>query len=342
MSGYAHLTADERDRLAGFLSAGLSLRAIARALGRAPSTISREIGRNALDSGAYRPHVADGAYMLRRQRMAVIEKDAKLAAYVTDRLAEGWTPEQIAGRLRLGVERNLRAVCTETIYGWIYRAGQKTGRLWRYLTRRRARRRKRHGRASRDTIAEKTHISQRSDDADARATVGHWGEAGPWPRWGHASPPNDLVICRRSRPVLVLHERKTRITLMSRLAGKTAAETIAAMMAAFRRLDPRRRGSVTFDNDTCFARHTLLRGMLSATTYFCDAYASWQKGGVENANGRIRRWLPRGADLDEISEDDIQEIAMTINLTPRKCLGYRSPVEAFLSELGRDVEIRFA
>ena len=129
---------------------------------------------------------------------------------------------------------------------------------------------------------------------------------------------------------------------MSRLAGKNAAETIAAMTAAFRRLDPRMRGSVTFDNDTCFARHMLPRGMLSATTCFCDAYASWQKGGVENANGRIRLWLPRGADLDEISELDIQEIAMTINLKSRKCLGYRSPVEAFLSELGRHVEIRFA
>ena len=110
------------------------------------------------------------------------------------------------------------------------------------------------------------------------------------------------MICRRSRPVLVLHERKTRVTLMARLAGKTAAETVAAMMATFRRLDPRMRGSITFDNDTCFARHTLLRGMLSATTYFCDAYASWQKGGIENANGRIRRWLPRGTDLDAISE----------------------------------------
>ena len=142
--------------------------------------------------------------------------------------------------------------------------------------------------------------------------------------------------------VLVLHERKTRITLMSRLAGKTAGETVAAMMAIFRRLDPRMRSSITFDNDTGFARHTLLRGMLSATTYFCDAYASWQKGGVENANGRIRRWLPRSTDLDAMSEADIQEFAMTINLTPRKCLGFRSPVEAFLSELGNDVEISFA
>ncbi len=328
MSGYSHLTAEERDRIAGLKAEGLSLRAIARALGRVASTISREVRRNALDSGAYRPHVADGSYMLRRQRRAVLETDAKLAAYVMDRLAEGWTPAQIAGRLRLGIETGLRAVCTETIYGWIYRVGQKAGRLWRFLTCRRARRRKRHSRTSRDAIAEKTHISQRSDDADARRTAGHW-EA-------------DLVICKRSRPVLVLHERKTRVTLMSRLAGKTAAETISAMMAAFRRLDPRMRGSVTFDNDTCFARHMLLRGMLSATTYFCDAYASWQKGGIENANGRIRRWLPRGTDLDAISEEDIQEIAMTINLTPRKCLGYRSPVEAFLSELGRDVQIRFA
>ncbi len=180
MSGYSHLTAEERDRLADLRADGFSLRSIAKALGRSASTISRELRRNALDSGAYRPHVADGAYMLRRQRAAVLETDAQLAAFVTDRLAEGWTPEQIAGRLRLGIENGLRAVCSETIYGWIYRANQKTGRLWRFLTRHHARRRKRRGRASRDTIAEKTHISQRSDDADARETAGHWpfGDAG--------------------------------------------------------------------------------------------------------------------------------------------------------------------
>ena len=90
-------------------------------------------------------------------------------------LAEGWTPEQIAGRLRLGIETGLRAVCAETIYGWIYRAGRKAERLWRFLTRHHARRRKRHGRASRDTIAEQTHISQRSDDADARVNGGALG-----------------------------------------------------------------------------------------------------------------------------------------------------------------------
>ncbi len=129
---------------------------------------------------------------------------------------------------------------------------------------------------------------------------------------------------------------------MSQAFFLTRCSATAAMMAAFRRLDPCMRGSVTFDNDTCFARHMLLRGKHSATTYFCDACASWQKDGIENANGRIRRWLPRGTDLEEIDEADIHEIAMTINLTPLEWLGYRSPVEALLSELGRDVEIRFA
>ncbi len=150
-----------------------------------------------------------------------------------------------------------------------------------------------------------------------------------------------MVICKRARPVLVLHERKTRLTLMARLMSKTAAETVAVMMAVLKRLTSSMRGSITFDNDTTFARHTLLRGLLGATTYFCDAYASWQKGGVENANGRIRRWLPRTADLDAMTEADIQEIAMTLNLTPRKCLGFKSPIEAFLAELGKDIEIRF-
>jgi len=327
MGSYSHLTTAERDRIADLRAEGQSVRAVAQALGRSPATISRELRRNALASGAYRPTIAEGSYLLRRQRPAVLERDQALAGYVTDRLAEGWTPEQIAGRLKRGVERGLRYVSTETIYAWIFRPGQKPVQLWRYLPRGKAKRGRRQRRTSKDRIADKVHVAERSETANARAQAGHW-EA-------------DLVICKRARPVLVLHERKTRLTLMARLMGKTAAETAADMMAVLKRLTIPMRGSVTFDNDTTFARHTLLRGLLGATTYFCDAYASWQKGGVENANGRIRRWLPRTADLDAMAESDIQEIAMTLNLTPRKCLGFRSPVEAFLAELGKDVEISF-
>jgi IS30 family transposase len=327
MRGYNHLTAAERDRIADLKADGQSVRAIAQALGRSPATISRELRRNALASGAYRPAIAEGSYLLRRQRSAVLERDLALAGYVTDRLAEGWTPEQIAGRLKRGVERGLRYVSTETIYAWIFRPGQKPAQLWRYLPRGKAKRGRRQRRTSKDRIADKTHVSERSEVANTRAQAGHW-EA-------------DLVICKRARPVLVLHERKTRITLMARLMGKTTAETIAVMMAVLQRLTTSMRGSITFDNDTTFARHSLLRGLLGATTYFCDAYASWQKGGVENANGRIRRWLPRTTDLDTMTDTDIQEIAMTLNLTPRKCLGFRSPIEAFLAELGKGVDIRF-
>ena len=132
------------------------------------------------------------------------------------------------------------------------------------------------------------------------------------------------------------------MTLAARLAGKTAAETISVMLSVFGRIDHALRKSITFDNDTAFAQHGLLRSMRNMTTWFCDAYASWQKGGVENANGRLRRWLPRQLDIDQLSDEDIQEIVLTANLTPRKCLGFKTPFQAMLAELGKDVKIRFA
>ena len=109
-----------------------------------------------------------------------------------------------------------------------------------------------------------------------------------------------------------------------------------------RSIEPALRKSITFDNDTAFAQHALLRTMRAMTTWFCDAYASWQKGGVENANGRLRRWLPRQIDIDQVSDEEIQDIVITANLTPRKCLGFKTPFQAILKELGKDVQIRFA
>ena len=117
---------------------------------------------------------------------------------------------------------------------------------------------------------------------------------------------------------------------------------ISVMLAVFARIEPALRKSITFDNDTAFAQHALLRTMRAMTTWFCDAYASWQKGGVENANGRLRRWLPRQIDIDKVSDEEIQDIVMTANLTPRKCLGFKTPLQAILKELGKDVQIRFA
>jgi len=328
MGCYAHLTEDERDQIAMLRMAGRSLGAIAKALGRAKCTVSRELRRNALPSGRYSPLHAAGAYMSRRQREAVLETDLPLQAFVRHRLAEGWSPEQVSGWLKAGHERRLRAIGCETIYAFIYRAAQKAQALWRYLTRHHKRRRSRRARPSRDTIRDRVSIHERPDTIATREEIGHWE--------------GDLIICKRTRPVLVLHERKSRVTLAARLTGKTAAETISVMLAVFGRIDPALRKSITFDNDTTFARHDMLRSMRDMTTWFCDAYASWQKGGIENANGRLRRWLPRDLDIDTLSDEDIQDVVLTTNLTPRKCLGYITPFQAMLAERGKDVQIRFA
>ena len=178
------------------------------------------------------------------------------------------------------------------------------------------------------TLAGRRSIHDRPEAVQERKEAGHWE--------------GDLLICKRTRPVLVLKERKTRFVLAARLAGKSAAETVAIMMAVFRRLDPRLRSSITFDNDTAFARHGLLASTCAMATWFCDAYASWQKGAVENANGRLRRDLPRDLDLDALGDAELQEIVLTHNLTPRKCLGFLTPLQALLSELGKNVQIRFA
>ena len=328
MSGGTHLRLEERERLALLKAEGLSLRAVAARLGRAASTVSRELRRNALPRGGYRPVHAEGCYLERRQRLAVLERDAKLARFVRERLLEGWTPEQIAGWLKRGEERGLRAVSTETVYAFIHRAGQKGEKLWKLLPRGRAKRGRRRARQPRAVIAERRSIHDRPESVQGRGEAGHWE--------------GDLLICRRTRPVLVLKERKTRFVLAARLAGKSAAETVAVMTAVFRRLDPRLRASITFDNDTAFARHGLLASACAMATWFCDAYASWQKGAVENANGRLRRDLPRDLDLDALSDAELQEIVLSHNLTPRKCLGFLTPLQALLKELGRDVRIRFA
>jgi len=205
MSEYEHLKSEERDRIAELKAIGLGVNAIARDLGRCRSTISRELTRNSQESGAYRPDYADGSYIYRRQRASRLEKEPALREYVLDRLSEGWTPEQIAGRLRTGIDR-LDPISHETIYAWIYSKARRPEKLWRYLPRRRATRRPMKARRSKDRISGKTHISERSENANTRAEAGHWE--------------SDLVICKKSRPVLVLHERKTRLTLMARLSGK--------------------------------------------------------------------------------------------------------------------------
>ena len=149
------------------------------------------------------------------------------------------------------------------------------------------------------------------------------------------------MICKRTRPVLVLKERKSRFTIIARLKSKNARDTAKVIMEIFRQLDPALRRSITFDNGTEFARHSLLKEAMGMATWFCDAYASWQKGAVENMNGRLRRDLPRRLDIDKMNDEDFADINLMHNLTPRKCLGFKTPAQALLQQLGIDAKLSF-
>ena len=265
---------------------------------------------------------------MRRERAALLERDERLERFVVDRLTEGWSPEQIAGWLKADNEPGLRGLGTETIYRFIYGARQRPAKLWKLLPRGKARRGRRKRRETKSAITDRRSIHERPEAVQNREKLGDW-EA-------------DLMFCRRTQPVLVLHERTSRLTLAAKLAGKSAAETAATLMAIFKRLAPELKGSITFDNGSEFARHGLLASVSGMTTWFCDAYASWQKGSVENTNGRLRRQLPRHLDLDTLSQADLQEIVLSLNLTPRKCLNYLTPIQVFFKGLGKDIQIRFA
>ena len=294
---------------------------LARAIRRPKSTISRELSRNRLPSGRYSPLHAAGAYQLRRRREAFNrEKTEPCRSFVLDRLAEGWTPEQIAGWLKAGNERRLRAVGCETIYAFIYRAAQKAEQLWRYLTRRHKRRRPRRSRPSRDTIKDRVSIHERPRKyRRQKPEAGHWE--------------GDLIICKPAHgPSSFFHERKSRVTARQRGSiGKTTAETLSGHVWRFSPHRPALQGR------NCFRRSVPpspqpapLQTMNAILTGFLGPFTPSKQGEVENTNAEYAAWLPRQIDIDKVSDEDIQDIILTANLTPRKCLGFKTPFQAIL------------
>jgi len=328
MKRYSHLSCDEREEIALLHFSGQSQSSIAKQIGRSKSTISRELKRHRTSAGRYSARFAQGGYLLARQRCSLLQTSQRLQEFVFQRLSEAWSPQQISGWLRNGVERGLTYVNTESIYAWIYSAEMKSQELWRFLTRRHKKRRPMLARVPKSTIKGRNSIHERPESVNKRAEFGDWE--------------CDYILCNRTRPVLVLHERKSRFTLAAKLTGRTAAETAATLMAIFGKLDPKLRKSVTFDNDTGFAKHALLKDMYNVSTWFCDAYASWQKGAVENTNGRLRTWLPRNLDIDKVPDEELQEVVMTLNLTPRKCLNYKTPLQALFDTSKKQLKITFA
>jgi IS30 family transposase len=318
---YRQLTLDERRTIFRLLVAKVPIGRIAQELDRHRSTIHREIRRNLFreveEYRGYYPVTADDRAKQRRQRRRKLIRDAQLQQHVTELLARWWSPEQIAGRLKLaGTEAHL---CHETIYQFVYSPEGRALGLHRHLLRAKPLRRRRFGRKPRSMkIPLERTISQRPAEIDQRQEVGHW-EA-------------DLLIFKHANGkanVTSLVERRSRLVRLIPNSHRRSRDVIGAIGDALITLPPAARRTITFDRGSEFLGYEHLARNHGIDAYFCDPHSPWQKGGVENTNGRLRRYLPGELDLATITRTDLNEIESRLNTTPRKCLGFWTPHEAF-------------
>ena len=320
MSNYSQLSLEERCSIARLREAGQSIRQIAAALDRQPSTISRELTRNSGSQLGYQPGYAQQQTRARRWTGARLERDDALRELVLDRLANGWSPEQIAGRLSREAGRKI--ISHETIYRFVYAQLKRTNdRRWRhYLPRAKYKRGWRNKGGGAPIFPNRRSIHDRPAAARDRADAGHW-EA------------DTMLFATPGQAVLVAHERRSRLTIVLRATSLKAEPTARTLTRLLGPMPPNMRQTITFDNGTEFARHYRITQQIGVDTFFCDVRSPWQKGGVENAIGRLRRALPRKTNLDAVSNHAIDTIARRYNNTPRKCLGFQTPAEAFLQPL---------
>ena len=318
---YSQLTIEDRCEVARRHAAGASSRQIAAALDRAPSTIARELTRNASRTQGYQPRYADQQAHARRWRGSRLDRDPTLRAQVLPRLQQGWSPEQVAGRLARDAGRPV--ISHESIYRFIDAQIRRTNvGAWRHFLPRAKYRRGRRGRKGGSPVSFIQHrrpLADRPASAADRQSPGHW-EA-------------DLMLFRTSGPaVLTLHDRHSRLLLAVRSPSKAAAPIASALTRLLTPLPAPWRQTVTFDNGTEFARHHQLHAH-DIQTFFCDPHAPWQTGGIENAIGRLRRPLPRKTDLATLPPARFTQLIQAYNNTPRKCLGYQTPAEVFWDQL---------
>jgi IS30 family transposase len=325
---YRQLDLDARRTLFRLMEARRPIGEIAERLGRHPSTIYRELGRNRFRDGdrgfcGYFPLNAQDMARRRRQRGRKLAADEGLRAHVTERLKAGWSPQQIAGRLKRDEADGGPTVCHETIYRHVYGPEGREDRLYRHLPKARRRRGNRYGRRPRSAaIPRERWIENRPAEVNGRESFGHW-EA-------------DLLIFRKEHGkanVTSLMERTSRFTFLLANEDKRSAAVVAGIADALRGLPEEARRTVTFDRGTEFAGYATLDRELAVASYFCDPHSPWQKGGVENANGRVRRYLPRESPPEALARARLCRLADRLNDTPRRCIGYRTPREAFQEHL---------
>ena len=315
---YDHLSSDERLWIFHWQELGVSLREIARRLGRSASTISREVRRNGRPTrkwrGGYCPRRADWLAGFRRACDArfKLARQPDLQAFVRDRLAMGWSPAQIAGRL--AQDNYGPRLSHESIYRYIWHRRALKDWLCRLLPSGRSRRRP--WRSAKRGIEGRRPLAQRPAGVALRQEPGHWEV-------------DAMRFSARLGGLLVACERVSRKLVVRAVPSLTAQATAEALARMLAPLPAALRRSLTFDNGAEFAAHAGIAESLKTDCWFCDPHAPWQKGSVENAIGRLRRYLPRKTLLSSLCEQDINTIVERYNDTPRQCLGYKTPNEVF-------------
>jgi IS30 family transposase len=316
---YGQLGLDERIEIYRLHADGKSVRSVARSIGRSASTVSRELRRNG--AGGYDPQRAQVRYMKRhaRGRLHKLERQPELRKRVWDLLAMERSPEQIAGRLTL--EEGKALISHESIYRYIHWHSYhyRTEEWHKLLPRKRRRRRSNRGRLGSPPIPCRTPLCKRPAGAVNRSRRGHFE--------------GDLMqFSQAGKSVLVIYDRKSRYTLMRWQETKKAADVLTGLQAIFDTLPGDRKRTITFDNGQEFRLHTRLRDAQGLKTFFCEPHAPWQKGGVENTIGRLRRFLPRKTDPAALPDNTLEKIMLKFNNTPRKCLGFKTPAEVFFNQ----------
>jgi IS30 family transposase len=324
---YRQLTMDDRRRIDRMRAQKTPIDEIARSVGRHRSTIYRELKRNWFverefpDLTGYWCTVAQQMAAERRRRQMKLLRDRDLLQAIVDRLKAAWSPEQVAGRLKL--DASPRRVCHETIYWFAYSKAGQAEAVFRYLPEQRRRRRPRRARQQRGRhVPDSRSISLRPACIADRSQFGHWE--------------GDLLMFRKEHGkgnVTSLIERKGRFTILLRNNDRQSRPVIDAMVAAFAPLPREASCSFTFDRGTKFSAWEQLDKGLGAEAWFCDPRSPWQKGSVENSNRRLRKFLPDNADPFEITPGALKLITVQVNRTPRKCLGFRTPEEEFRRQL---------
>ena len=311
------LQTPEREEISRGLATGESVRAIAAQLGRAPSTISREVARHGGRRG-YRAGRADAEAWAsaRRPKCCRLAQHARLRHAVARKLSLDWAPEQIAGWLKQTYpDCAAMQVSHETIYRTLFvqSRGVFKRELLQHLRRRRSMRRVRQAAVPRGPLADAVSIRERPASVEDRAVPGHWE--------------GDLLTGTIDSQIATLVERQSRYLMLVRMPTKEAPAVAQALARQVRTLPQALRRSLTWDRGRELAAHRAFTIATDVQVYFCDPHSPWQRGSNENTNGLLRQYFPHGTDLSHYSQAELNRIARQLNQRPRKTLGFQTPAD---------------